>query len=33
MISVLHLLWIVPISGLIGFVSAALLAAAGEEDE
>jgi len=30
MISVLHLLWIVPLAGSIGFIAAALLAAGKE---
>ena len=33
MISALHLLWIVPLAGSIGFMFAALLAAAGRDNE
>lgn len=33
MISALHLLWIVPAAGSIGFLTAAILAAGKENDE
>ena len=33
MISALHLLWIIPTAGSIGFLTAALLAAGREKDE
>lgn len=33
MMSILHLLWIIPLAGSIGFVTAALLAANGRDTD
>lgn len=32
MMSAWHLLWIIPVSGMFGFIGAALMVAAGEDD-
>lgn len=33
MINTLHLIWIIPAAGFVGFMTAALLAAGGNKDE
>lgn len=33
MMSIWHLLWLIPLAGSIGFLTAALLAANGEDDD